>query len=185
MSINALTNAAIARRPEFVPLDSEPTNLKQIARVAGAVPQSREQAAAGGDAENGVNTALHVLFGYIPTEVLTLYVAVLAAIQKAGRVTRADWSTFWVFLVATPFIVWIVYAAKLKNAQKPMPWKFKGWPVWEMCAATIAYSAWAFALPNSPFTDYGWYSSGLAGICVLVASTVLGLLAPFFQKRLG
>ena len=82
--------------------------------------------------------------------------------------------------------LWVcVYGAKLKSAEKPIPWHFKAWPLWEMFAATIAYLAWAFALPNTPFPDYGWYSSGLAGITVLVASTVLGLLAPFFQKPLG
>src|SRR5579864_313948 len=179
MSINTLTNTAMARRLDFAPLDSVPKDLKQIAFAAAASPSSREQTASG-TAENGnaVNTALHVLFGYIPTEVLTLYVAILAAIQKPGKVTIADWLTFWAFLGATPVIVWLVYGAKLKSAQKPIPLSFRQWPLWEMFAATIAYSAWAFAFPNTPFTDYGWYSAALAGISVLVASTVLGLLAP-------
>jgi len=53
-----------------------------------------------------------------------------------------------------------------------------------MFAATVAYAAWAFALPHSPFTDYTWYSSALSGLAVLVVSTLLGLLAPFFQKPL-
>jgi hypothetical protein len=186
MSINALTNAALARRPDFVPLNSVPKDFKQIAAAAGATTSSPQRAAPGGD-ENGnaINTALHVLFGYIPTEVLTLYVAILAVIQKPGHVTKADWIIFWVFLVATPVIVWLVFGAKLMSAEKPVPWAFEKWPLWEMCGATVAYAAWAFALPNTPFTDYGWYSPGLSGIGVLVASTVLGLLAPFFQKPLG
>jgi TctA family transporter len=79
---------------------------------------------------------MNVLFGYIPTEVLTLYVAILAAIgsakPKPGSVSPAFWITFWVFLAL-----------------------------------------------------YSWYSTGLAGVAVLVASTVLGLLAPFFQRPLG
>lgn len=184
MSINALTNAAIARRLDFVPLDTQPKFLDQIAIAAGAVPRSREQVTANKEG-NGVNTALNVLFGYIPVEVLTLYVAILAALQKPGQITKADWIAFCGFLVATPGITWLVYAAKLKNAEKPIPWGFEKWPVWEMFAATLAYSAWAFALPNSPFTHYDWYSSGLAGICLLVTSTILGLLAPFFQKPLA
>src|SRR5690349_10067150 len=105
MSISTLTNAAIARRPDFAPLDTVPRDLKQIASSAAGVPHSQEQGAAKaavGNGGNAVNTALHVLFGYIPTEVLTLYVAILAAIQKPGQVTRADWLTFWVFLAATP-----------------------------------------------------------------------------------
>jgi hypothetical protein len=186
MSINSLTNAAISRRMDFTPLDTTPKTYQQIATAAAAIPRSREQAAAGADdAGNQVNTALHVLFGYIPTEVLTLYVAVLAAVQKPGQVTRGDWTAFWVFLVATPVIVWLVYGTKLKAVQKPLPWKFDEWPLWEMSAAVVAYGTWAFALPNTPFTQFNWYSSGLAGISVLVASTGLGLLAPLFQKSLG
>jgi hypothetical protein len=116
---------------------------------------------------------------------LTLYVAVLAAIQKPGIVTRAEWITLWGFLVATPIVVWLVFGAKVKAAQKQMPVAPRTWPVWEMFAATVAYCAWAFALPNTPFTSYTWYSSALSGIAVLVASTVLGLLAPFFQRPLS
>jgi hypothetical protein len=55
-----------------------------------------------------------------------------------------------------------------------------------MFAATFAFCAWAFALPNTPFQVFAsWYSAGLAGISVLLASTVLGLLAPLFQRPLG
>jgi hypothetical protein len=181
MSISTLTNSALARRPDFEPLNTVPQDLKQIASSAAAVPTAKSP---GGDGGNAVNTALHVLFGYIPTEVLTLYVAILAVIQKPNSVTKADWITFWAFLAATPLIVWLVYGAKLVSAKKKIPRSLKGWPLWEMFAATVAYVAWAFALPNTPFLTYGWYSAGLAGIGVLVASTVLGLLAPFFQRSL-
>jgi hypothetical protein len=53
-----------------------------------------------------------------------------------------------------------------------------------LLAATVAYCAWAFALPNTPFGQYSWYSSALSGVAVLVASTFLGLLGPFFQNPL-
>jgi hypothetical protein len=165
----------------------------------------------GTTATNGVNTAMQVLFGYIPTEVLTLYVAVVAAIhpnssasgpaaagatavqsaistavQQPSAVTPVDWGVFWTFLVATPVVFWVVYATKLKGAQKPIPLAFAAWSLWEMTAATVAYAVWAFALPASPFREFGsWYSSGLAGVVVLVTSTVLGLLAPLFQNKLG
>jgi hypothetical protein len=50
-----------------------------------------------------------------------------------------------------------------------------------MAAATIAYVAWAFALPESPFNDAAWYSAALAGVIVMTASVLLSLLAPLFQ----
>ena len=88
-------------------------------------------------------------------------------------------------LGATPVVVWLVYGAKIKAAQKRLPLAPGTWPIWEMFAATVAYCAWALALPNTPFTQYSWYSSALSGVIVLVTSTFLGLLAPFFQRPLG
>jgi len=190
MSLNSLTNAATARRPDFYPFDAVPRGIEEIARAAATLPASTAaqapSIAADAQPPNAINTALNVLFGYIPTEVLTLYVAILAAIQTRGQVTSGDWVTFCAFLGFTPVVVWLLYGAKLKAAQKPLPLNPRTWPLWEMFAATVAYSAWAFALPNSPFSQFqNWYSSGLAGMAVLVASTILGLLAPLFQRPLG
>lgn len=68
---------------------------------------------------------------------------------------------------------------------KPLPLAPRAWPMWEMFAATVAYVAWAFVLPNSPFQQFqDWYSSALAGVVVLAATTILGLLAPVVQRRL-
>jgi hypothetical protein len=200
MSINSLTNSAAARRSDFAPLNALPSNYSEIALAAVGMPASDAGGASQGKsttAPNSVNTAMQVLFGYIPTEVLTLYVAVVAAIHpsvtppadskvpQAAPITSVDWATLYIFLVATPIILWIVYATKLKAAEKPLPVALSSWPVWEMFAATVAYSAWAFALPGTPFRKFSWYSAGLAGVAVLVVSTVLGLLAPLFQKKLG
>ncbi len=93
---------------------------------------------------------------------------------------KAEWIAFWIFLVATPVVFWLVYATKIKEAGKNFPLSFSSLPLWEMVASAIAFCAWAFALPNSPFTVLDWYSSAIAGLVVLLASTVLGLLAPIF-----
>ena len=188
MSINSLANQAAARRPDMVPLNRVPKGLDEIAVAAGTAPRvSAPRAAAAepaGPTTATVDTALNVLFGYIPTEVITLYVAVLATIQTGDTVTSAHWIAFWSFMVATPVVVWLVYGAKIKALEKPLPLRFGAWPLWEMFAATFAFSAWTLALPKSPFAEYPWYSSALSGVAVLVASTVLGLLAPFFQHEL-
>jgi hypothetical protein len=187
MSINSLANAAAARRADTGPLNAVPKGLHEIAIAAAtspvlAAPPAGATAAGAGQA---VDTTLNVLFGYIPTEILTLYVAVLAAIQPASTARTAHWAAFWSFLIATPLVVWLVYAAKIKALQKPLPFGLQAWPMWEMIAATVAYLAWALALPETPFAGYSWYSAALAGVAVLVASTLLGLLGPFFQRPLS
>ena len=184
-----MANASAARRPDTVPANDFPRTLDQIANAAGTPPALAEPPPVPGRVAAGssgpTDTALHVLFGYIPTEILTLYVAVLAALRRESDVTRADWLSFWIFLAATPVVVWLVYGAKLKALQKSLPLRLGAWPVWEMFAATAAYSAWAFALPNSPFSTYPWYSSALSGLAVLIVSTLLGLIAPFLQRPLA
>lgn len=185
MSINALTNAALARRHDFAPASSVPKNLSEIAHAAGAPPEPAGEPAR---PANGTNTALQTLTTYIPTEVLTLYVSAIAAVGPltVNGMPVGRWLPFWCFLVATPAVVWIAFATKLKAAGKNLPASPGKWPVWEMTAATIAYFAWTFALPNTPFAQFDkWYSSGLAAFLVLVVSAGLGMIAPLMQRKLS
>lgn len=162
MSINSMANAAAARRPDTVPLEQVPKTLDEIAKASTTPPATKESLQQQPDPSKGksnnIETAFNVLFGYIPTEVITLYVAVLAAVGVEGKVTQTEWTAFWIFLIATPLVVWLVYGAKLKNLDKPLPLSYGCWPLWEMSAATLSFAAWSFALPQSPFTAYAWYS---------------------------
>lgn len=186
MSINSMTNAAAARRADTVPLNEVPRTLSEIAAAAATPPSTGGSAPSGTEASatGAAETTFNVLFGYIPVEVITLYVAVLGALQQDGKVAIIGYNVFWVFLIATPVVVWLVFAAKIKALGKPIPWSLNAWPVWEMCAAAVAYATWGFALPDSPFSTQPWYSAALAGVAVLVISTLLGLLAPLFQRKL-
>jgi hypothetical protein len=187
MSINALSNAALARRADFEPANAVPSGLRGIARASGATPRpvpakGGAKGAAAADGANGTNTALQTLTTYIPTEVLTLYVAAVAAL---GPVPGGRWAPFLVCLVATPALVWIAFATKLRSAGKRLPSWPSRWPVWEMFAGTLAYVAWAFAMPDTPFAQYkAWYSAGLASFLILVVSSGLGIIAPLMQWRL-
>ena len=190
MSISSMTNAAIARRVDFASSSAAARDLQAIATGAGTAAPTTS-----GDGvppkATPIDTALHVLFGYIPTEVITVYLAVVAALQPSasagsGCPVANSWTlAFWIFLSATPLVVWIVFAGKLRAAGKPLPAKPSLWPVWEMCAGTIAFAAWAIALPNNPFKCAPWYNSALAALAVLIVSTVLGLVAPLFSKPLS
>jgi hypothetical protein len=208
MSINSMASAAMARRSDFGPA-GVPEDLAGIAAavasyarppsppaqpggramlVAPAQPTGgRIVESAPGGAAGNVSSALQVITTYIPTETVTLYVAFLAALRNA-QTQRVDPSSalfvFCFFVVATPLFVWLVYAARLKTSGggRKLPLHPDTWPVWEMFAATTAYAAWAFALPDSPFA--GHVAPAIGGVLVLVTSTVLGLAAPIFQRPL-
>lgn len=189
MSINAMTNAAVARRPDFEPAGPPPKTFADIALAAGTPPTP---APTGGQqpapAANGLNTALQTVTTYIPTEVLTLYVsavAVLGSIKNAEGHDLGRWIPFYTFLAATPILVWIAFATKLRASSKPIPASPTKWPVWEMVAGTLAFAAWTFALPSTPFVQFNWYSSGLAGFLILVVSGGLGAVAPLMQRPLS
>jgi hypothetical protein len=178
MSISAMANAAIGRRLDFEPMGEAPRGIDGVSKAAGGSSAP----------DNQMTSAVKVIVTYIPTEILTLYVAVVAALNSspndavAGSSTNpVPWLrvTFWAFLAVTPLAVWVLYAVKVTAARKPIP-GFSQLPVWEMVAGTIAYAAWAFALPNFPYDR----SSPIAGIGVLVTSTVLGMVAPLFQRPL-
>jgi hypothetical protein len=189
MSINALTNAAMARRMDFEPTNAVPASFTEIGNAAGNIPKPAGSATSGNLANT--NAAIQTLTTYIPTEVLTLYVSALAALGpitiKIGNEFHqiGRWAPFWSFLVLTPVVVWIAFATKIKAAGKPIPASPGKWPLWEMGAATFAYVAWAFALPSTPFEQFHqWYSPGLAAFLVLVVSAALGLVAPLMQREL-
>src|SRR2546428_10573689 len=108
MSINAMTEVAFLSRTDVAPQNFVPSKIDETAGAAKGKPAP----------ENAVNTALHMITTYVPTEILTLYVAVVAALRDPKSSPVTPWLTFGVFLVGTPVIVWLVYAAKVKNSQK-------------------------------------------------------------------
>ena len=180
MSVSSLADVAFVRRTDVevpnVPNAGPPDLLtRRIELVNTPTP----------GAQTSISTALKVIATYIPTEVLTLYVAVIAAIRTPGQIDRGLSIAFYSFLIITPVVVWLVYAAKCKGGGKPLPLAPRTWPMWEMFAAAVAYAAWAFALSDNPFSISTWYSSALAGVVVLIVSTLLGLLAPIFQRPIN
>ena len=173
------------------PADAKaPTLLGDLLKAGGQGPPQAPPGAPPASAPlppSGASTALQTITSYIPTEILTLYVAAIGILGPLSAASDSlhRWLPFWCFLAATPLVVWLVFATKLKSAGKPIPIPPPQWPLWEMFAGTLAYFAWAFALPDSPFNQYHWYSSGIAGFLVLVVSAGLGLFAPLMQRPLN
>jgi hypothetical protein len=137
-------------------------------------------------AQSPVTAALAVVVSYIPTEVLALYVAILAAVNDPQNPSASlVWGIFVAFLIATPIIVWMVYAAKVRSEGKPLPKQLRQWPIWEMVAGTVAYAAWAVSLPDAVILESLGWPTPLAAVIVLTISAALGLFAPLFQHPIA
>ncbi|MDY7091629.1 MAG: hypothetical protein SX243_01520 [Acidobacteriota bacterium] len=174
MSISFMTNVAVAH--------SVARSGAHSGKRGSEVPKTRSLAAVSHSAQGAagqtpeINKALDVIMAYIPTEILTVYVPVLAMLETtAGKVVG-----FQGFLIATPIVVWLLFAAKLRTASGTLPLNPKAWPWWEMVAATLAFFVWACALDDNAVPLA--INESLAGILVLISAPALGLLAPIFRS---
>jgi hypothetical protein len=180
MSLNALTNQEIARRtPE--------TTRPRVARggfvneaVGGGEPADDEAVPAAAK-DDRVTNALTALVGYIPTEVITLYVAALSAEQPLREATGffdARW-ILWSFALLTPALLLLIYVSKIASAGGALP-RPPAWPWWKMSAATIAFLVWAVAVPGNPYLQ--GTASAVAGLGAMLVSTMLHLVTPIFER---
>jgi hypothetical protein len=189
--MSSMANMALSRRSDYVAAGTSPKGLERIVKALASTPElvasplagAAAPQSAGATSTNAVSNAINVIAAYIPTEILTVYVAVLAALRHPSQASTPD--VFYAFLAATPVVVWLIFAAKVKGAGKTLPCLPAQWPIWEMVAASISFIAWALTLSDNPFANSSWYSSSLSGIVVLIVSTLLGLLAPLFQHAIS
>jgi hypothetical protein len=134
-----------------------------------------------------VADALSAIETYIPTEVVTVYAAVTAAIDSsAARTHTGQWVAFWLFLALTPVANWCLYAAMLRGRQEPVPWRpQRDWPWYGMVTAAVAFALWGFTLPGTPFAGFSWYNGAIGAPVLLVGSLVLGLAGSVFGPAGG
>lgn len=131
--------------------------------------------------DNRVTNALTALVGYIPTEVITLYVAAISAEAALhAAFNRIDATTIlWFFVAVTPVLLLLIYLSKAAAAGELLPGPTQ-WPWWKMCAATIAFFVWALAVPGNPYLKDE--ASAVAALGAMLVSTLLNILTPIFER---
>ncbi len=81
MSITAMVNAGLGRRPDFRPLNTVPKSPAEIAAAAKSAPAS----------QTSVSDAMDVVTTYIPTEVIALYVAFIGVLGQGSSNANLGW----------------------------------------------------------------------------------------------
>ncbi len=106
---------------------------------------------------------LEALVKNMPSETMAGYLAVTGLLSAAkSPPTWALWLVWAVFLVATPFYLWL---ARPKTETTPRPW----WQVWIF--STIAFFLWSMTA-SGPWTTVE--SAGLiGGVGVIIASVLV------------
>jgi len=123
------------------------------------------------------SSPLSQLVTYIPTETLTLYVALQAALgdvaaPQGGKVSDADFTARWAWTWIL-FIVTLLLAVGLSyRAQRNIDVvKFK-LPVFEALAAGAAFLVWALALPSTPLRDIEGFDYTAWNSFIILGGTV-------------
>lgn len=149
-----------------------------------AMTERALHAPGGGD---GGRTALarraDAIVTYIPTEMVLVYLAAVAAIRTpAEGPATGQWVLLVATLVLTPVATWAVFAMKVSARDRAFPLSPRAWPWPELVIATLGFLLWAFAIPYTPFELLDWYRPGLAAVVLLVGTVVLGLIAPLLRQ---
>ena len=172
MSLNALSSHELVRRG-IAPW----TRVRRRDNLE-SVPESNVAPATD---DNRVTNALNALVGYIPTEVITLYVAALSAEAALhSTVPAIDAATIlWFFVGLTPLLLLLIYLSKVAATGDKLPGP-REWPWWKMVAATIAFFVWALAVPGNPYLRDA--AAAVAGLGAMLASTLLSIMTPIFER---
>lgn len=131
------------------------------------------------------SNVLDALVQYIPTESITLYVASMSAEEALSSIFPiSKESLYWFFCLLTPILFFLIYVGERKNTGlTPFP-KWRKLPWWKLVACTIAFAAWALAIPGAPYlNDRGASGGVVAALIALFASTILSLLEPVFEHK--
>jgi CDP-diglyceride synthetase len=165
---------SISSMAEDAALRLAPANPPVIAAAAAGVAP-----APAGPATTTVATSpspLATLVKYIPTETITLYVAIQAALgdiraPKNGKISAADFTSRWIWMLVIAGLTVLLTLGLSYRAQKNASATFR-LPYFEVLAGTAAFFVWALSLPSTPLRDIGGYDYSAWNSVIILGGTV-------------
>jgi hypothetical protein len=154
--------------------------------------QRRSTKAAGTHDRTVEASKTEILVSFIPTEILTGYLAAVATVASTTTDNNPKlffrWVLFILFALLTPLAIWATWRAKRRSDERRDDAKRgrKRVPLLEMVAATTAFTVWANALPSSPITAWAGYDRACSAVAIIVAGILLTLLVhPTHRHHVG
>lgn len=151
-------------------------------RVLGApnAPVGAGVNAAQPETGNAVGQALDTLTKYIPIEIITPYVTVLAA---SATLSWLPENIRLVALWLTPILLLIIHVSKGFSAGKTWSELDIQFLWWRMAAAVVAFYVWSLVLPTSISTDPAIGARvALQGVLAVLISPALSILEPIADR---
>lgn len=142
--------------------------------------QAKDQHRASPQQPVGVSTNIaNQITRWIPTETITVYVALLALVAPLAPHSpsfTSRWILFGLMTAANPLVVVLLVMAKKEGGVKFTL------PVFEIIVASIAFAAWAFALPDTPLRSISGYGIRWNAAILTVTTTAITLIANALHK---
>jgi hypothetical protein len=138
-----------------------------------------------------VESALEQITQWIPTEVVTIYVAILGIFAPSKA--SGKWIIFAIGAISVP--VFVVLNASIVNKRGAAEWRKENRPGDPpkiagkrlrllVVVAAVAYLVWAWALPATPFLDLTDQATRVGGALVVVVALLMPKIAELFDLKL-
>jgi hypothetical protein len=174
MSIAAMSDAKLmGREPE----KREANGVEKALGLEGLVERTPPDRARATEPPKVPPTVTGQLVRWIPTESITLYVAFIALLSAptapaGGEICEAGFTGRWIavgaFALGTVLLAFLVHVGKVRRTAEPFRW-----PMWEMSVASIAFVAWALALPDTPLQAFCGYKIEIGAFIVLTTTVLI------------
>jgi hypothetical protein len=136
------------------------------------------------------DTGLKQVTRYIPTEVVVLYVIWLGVLGpiEATRACDGDYASRWILfgilLLLTPPLVWGEWWLQRRTKRRRGRTARDTPPIPEMVVSVVAFTAWVFALPTSPFADFCAYDPKFGTPTLVTVTAFFGFAAKAIGRAL-
>lgn len=194
MSLDAIADDFVTRqmKDRFANMTMEqvaPTSITSLKAATANDPASGKKVTA----DNPASKSLSELTKYIPTEILSAYIALIALPPATAAVAGATpppehpydgflWAMFWTCAALCPIVVYVLAVAKARNAGHDKP----PIPYFPMVASFVAFILWAMVLPNSVISHkYPEFASWVGFAGVILGTLFLTLANTYLNGQAG
>jgi hypothetical protein len=162
MSISSMAEDAALR------LAPQPATVSALTGAVTAPPEPPPSTSAG---------PLATLVKYIPTETITLYVAILAAlgdisVPNGGKISDANFASRWIWVwVMVAVTVLLTLGLSYRSQKNTSAARFRI-PYFEVTASAAAFVVWALSLPTTPLRDIAGYDYSAWNSVIILGGTI-------------
>lgn len=175
MSIAAMVDNEVAKGQRQPPV----TDIR--GRAARAEPGQRTEAT-----PSRTSDVVSALVSYVPAEAIAAYVAVLpfmdpssadkSSTGQADAAAHYSYSGRW-GLAAVVAILAVGYAIGYRAIAARQARQRFVFPLVPVLTTVLAFAAWIFVIPNSPFNEFDFYTAELGAAIGMIVATAISFVA--------